>query len=168
MTITLRIPGEPLAMPRAKAVARGEQVRMYTPTSRKTKSGLRQSTGVAEYKALMRCMAAEQYTGPLLEGPVRIDCLWVFQRTKGMMWKKKPMPRIPKSNKPDRDNLDKMVLDSLTGVILSDDDQVVCGYLEKVYAAGDEQPHTLITIETLEEGQMATFRTFPESFRKNS
>ena len=146
-TLELYIPGCPIAKPRVRATKFGSRIKMYAPTSRKTKDG-QVSNGVAEFKALVRRVAADSYTDAPLgkANEPRVDCCFVFPRTKAQMWKKKPMVRIPKTTKPDRDNLDKMVLDSLTGVVLEDDNCVWGGTIEKWHAAGDEQPHTLVTI----------------------
>lgn len=145
--IILTIPGLPIAQPRAKATTFGGHTKMYTPTSRKGKDGKRRSNGVAEFKALVKLVAAEACGGrPLLTGPLRVDCEFVFPRPKARVWKTKPMPREPKVTTPDRDNLDKMVLDSLTGVVYRDDNQVYTGTITKWIAAGDEQPHTRVVI----------------------
>ncbi len=135
-SIELRIPGVPVAKPRVRATIVAGRVKMYTS----------QGHGVADFKALIRKVAAEHYTDAPLAVAVRVDCEFVFPRTKGQIWKRKPMPRLPKITKEDRDNLDKMILDSLTGVILRDDNVVWDGRITKWIAAGDEQPHTLVRI----------------------
>lgn len=56
------------------------------------------------------------------------------------------MPRLPHAKKPDRDNLDKAYLDALRGLLWIDDAQICDGRIEKWIAAGDEQPHVLITV----------------------
>ncbi len=53
------------------------------------------------------------------------------------------------TGRPDRDNLDKAVLDAMKGLIFRDDAQVCAGTIEKWIAAGDEQPHVTIVIEEL-------------------
>jgi Holliday junction resolvase RusA-like endonuclease len=134
--ITLIIPGEPIAQPRAKATTIGNHARMYTPTK----------NGISVYKAEIRMVAAQHYSGPPLDCPVRIDNTWVFTRPGRLVWKTKPMPRLPHTSLRDRDNLDKAVLDALTGVMLKNDKIVYSGRVQKFYAAGDEQPHTEIVI----------------------
>ena len=151
MKLTLLIPGDPVCQPRAKAVTIAGKTRLYTPTSRKRPDGTRVSNGVAEFKALVAITAANNYDGPLLSEPLRVDCCWVFPRIKAQIWKRKPMVRIPYTGTRDRDNLDKIILDSLQGVVWNNDTYVQCGWLEKWHAAGDEQPHTLVVIETITE-----------------
>ena len=66
-----------------------------------------------------------------------------------MIWKTREMPRAFHSSKPDRDNLDKAVMDALKGLAWIDDSQVCQGEIQKWIAAGDEQPHALILITEL-------------------
>lgn len=155
-TLELYIPGCPIALPRTKATTIGGRTRVYTPVKRKTKHGL-VSNGVAEFKALVRKIGSEQHTGAPLRGPLRIDCCFVFPRWDSQIWKRKPMVRLPHTGRPDRDNLDKMVLDSLKDVVIADDRSVYLGTIEKWHAAGDEQPHTLVTIHYSSEALEAKF-----------
>ena len=148
--LELIIPGSPVPQPKHSARVIAGRACSYMPTSR-GKGAQRRSNGIAEFRALVRKIAAERYQGPLLECPLAVDCEFVFPRTKGMLWKRKPMPRLPHAVRPDRDNLDKAVLDALKGVIWRDDQQVSGGTLWKFYAAGGEQPHTRILISLLEE-----------------
>jgi Holliday junction resolvase RusA-like endonuclease len=139
------VPGTPVAQPRVKATIRGAHAGVYSPT--KTSTG--KSNGVAEFKAAIRLMAG-QFNGALLTGPLRVDIEFVFPRQQNRIWKTKPMPRYRHTQKPDRDNLDKLVLDSLSGVLWVDDNQVCDGRTEKWYAAGDEKPHVFITVQKLD------------------
>lgn len=144
--IVFRVPAVPVATPRAKATTFNGRTRMYTPTSRKLADGSRKSNGVAEFKAQLRQVAASVYHGPPLTGPVRVDCLFLFPRQASKIWKSKPMPRYPHTTRPDRDNLDKMILDSLTGILWLNDWLVFAGTIEKWHAAGDEQPGVEIIV----------------------
>ena len=136
MNLTLHIPGKPEPQPRPRAARIGKHVRIYSPTC-------------PEHRALIRQIASEQFgKRPPLAEPVRVDCVFVFPRPKGMIWKNKPMPRVPHTKKPDRDNLDKAVLDALEGVVFANDCQAWCGSIVKEIAAGDEAPHTKIVIST--------------------
>ncbi len=140
--IQFKVPGVPVAQPRVKATTRGGHAGVYTPT--KTSTG--KSNGVAEFKAALRLVASQHHTGALLAGPLRVDVCCVFPRQASKIWKSKPMPRYRHVTKPDRDNLDKAVLDSLKGVLWIDDNQACSGFIQKWHCAGDEQPHTLVTI----------------------
>lgn len=147
MTIRFRVPGVPVAAPRVKATIRGAHAGVYTPT--KTSTG--KSNGVAEFKATIRMAARAITTGPLLDGPLRVDLEFVFPRQSNKIWKNRPMPRYRKTTKPDRDNLDKICMDALTGVLWVDDNQVCDGRITKWHAAGDESPHVLITVSRLDD-----------------
>lgn len=150
MRLELRIPAVPVAQPRARAVNAGQHARVHEVTHIKGADGTRRPHPILAFKATVRMVAEGEYTGPPLVCPVRIDCLFVMPRPKRLIWKRRPMPRVPHVAKPDRDNLDKAVLDALKGTILSDDCVVFAGTIEKWIAAGDEQPHVVITIEAAE------------------
>jgi len=139
-TITIIVPAVPVAQPRQRHAIRGKGdsafVTNYTPSKHP----------VVDFKATVRMAAREAYSPPL-DGALRVDCLWLLPRPKRMMWKNKPMPREPYClKKNDRDNLDKAVLDALTGTLWLDDGQIWDGRLTRMYAAGDEQPHVEITV----------------------
>lgn len=136
----------PIAQPRQRHTVRkgkgGKQfVQNYTPAK----------DPVNAFKAMVRLAAHQSFKGAPLSGPLRVDSVFVFPRTKGQTWKTKPMPRIRHTKKPDRDNLDKACMDALTGLLWIDDAQACAGELEKWIAAGDEQPHCVITITQLSD-----------------
>ncbi len=76
--------------------------------------------------------------------------MFVFPRPLKFMWKTRPMPRLPHTIKPDRDNCDKSLLDALASTIISDDKLACDGRITKWIAAGDEQPHVEVTISTMD------------------
>jgi len=133
--IEFTVPAVPVAQPRPRAAMRGAHACVYH------KAG-----PVDAFKASVRLAASQAFSGSPLAGPLRVDAEFVFPRTKAQTWKRKPMPRIPHAKKPDRDNLDKALLDSLTGLLWVDDAQVCDGRITKWIAAGDEQPHVLVTV----------------------
>lgn len=138
LTLTIVVPAVPVAQPRPRATAVGRHARVYNAPG-----------PVDAFKASVRLAASAAFNGAPLEGPLRVDAIFVFPRTKSMIWKTKPMPRVWHAKKPDRDNLDKSVLDALTGLLWRDDAQVCAGELEKWIAAGDEQPHVRIVVSEL-------------------
>ena len=148
--IRFTVPCVPVSQPRQRHAIRGKGelrfVTNYTPTMHP----------VNVFKATIRVAARAAYSGPPLQGALRVDCLFIMPRPQRMMWKRKLMKREPyiiKRN--DRDNLDKAVLDALTGTLFVDDSQAWDGRITKMYAAGDEQPHVEITVsetETDEDG----------------
>lgn len=106
---------------------------------------------VNAFKASVRLSAAQVHSGGPITGPVMVDAEFVFPRMKGQIWKTKPMPRLRHAKKPDTDNLQKAVFDALTGLLWIDDAQICDGRIQKWIAAGDEQPHVVITITPLME-----------------
>lgn len=86
-----------------------------------------------------------------MDGPFYVHLKFVFPRPKSMVWKTKEMSRIWHTKKPDRDNLEKAVLDALTGIFWVDDCQVCAGRVEKWIASGDESEGVFVSILVLEE-----------------
>lgn len=140
MRIEFTVPGVPVAQPRAKATGRGPFIRMYTPGKK-----------VGPYKDAVRLAfkAARGVWDASAVFSVQIEA--VFPRTKDITWKTKPMPRVRHTacSRNDCDNIAKSALDALTKFAWHDDSQVARLIVDKWIAAGDEQPHTKIVIETL-------------------
>ena len=138
--VDVRIPAVPVAQPRARATIRGSHAAVYTPSKHP----------VTAFKATVRQAVSAAYDGPPLDGALKVSAAFIFPRTKQQIWKRKPMPRLRHTKKPDRDNCDKAICDALTGLLWIDDCQVCAGSLNKWIAAGDEQPHVRLIVETIE------------------
>lgn len=147
--IAFVVPAVPVAQPRTRVTSIHGHARAYEPRTVKTATGI-QPHPIAEFKSTVKHAARAAYDGPPLDMPLRVDVVFVFPRPADMRWKKKPMPRVLHVKKPDRDNLDKSVLDALKGIIWIDDCQACDGRIQKFIAAGDEQPHVEVTITPLE------------------
>ena len=129
--------------------ARGGFARTYTPST-VGKGDDRRPHPIVEFKATVRMAAQEAYKGKPLNGPLKVDLTLIFPRQKNKIWKTRPMPRYRHIIKPDRDNVEKAILDALTNAgTFVDDCQVCAGSVEKWHAAGDEQPHCEILITEL-------------------
>lgn len=142
--ISFFVPGPPIAQPRARAAVIDGRAHIYNPTSKKTKNG-RASNGVAEYKQAVRLLAAAAWGRPPTLRPVRVNLLLVFPRPAKM----KPGPRVWHTKKPDRDNCDKAVLDSLKGLVWRDDCQACDGRITKVIGATGERIGVYVSIKVL-------------------
>jgi Holliday junction resolvase RusA-like endonuclease len=143
--IEITIPGVPVAQPRQRTRIRGKGKTMfaqnYTPATHP----------VQDFKLAIRRAIQEAGITEVWRGPVRVEWVAVFPRPSGKVWKTKPMPRYRHTSKPDRDNVDKAILDAMKGFILADDSQVCDGRMEKFVASGAEQPHVSIVIEEMEQ-----------------
>jgi len=88
------------------------------------------------------------------EGPLQVDIQFYLPRPKGHYGtgrnadQLKPSAPVHHTSKPDKDNLEKFVLDCLNGIAFKDDSQVVQSFVTKHYAKGD--PKTIITITEVE------------------
>lgn len=141
------VPAVPVAQPRPRATAFGGHARVHEVTHT-GKGPTRKPHPIAAFKAAVMHAAQDAYSGPPLDGPLRMDVVFVMPRPKVKVWKTKPMPRYRHTGKPDRDNLDKAVMDALKGLVWVDDSQVCDGRIQKFVASGYEQPHVEVRIST--------------------
>lgn len=137
ISLHIHIPAVPVAQPRQRHAVMGGSVRSYMPSSHP----------IAAFKASVRLAASQAYSGPPMDGPLMVSLTFVFPRPKGMVWKRREMPRAYKVVRPDADNLAKSVLDSLNGLLWFDDSQVVDLRVRKYVAAGDEAAHVEMDVE---------------------
>lgn len=137
MRILLVIPGNPIAKPRAKGFFNKKTNILHHYYS--------SNSGIKEFEQHIRDKAFEAIKTPS-ELPIILKAVFIFPRPKQMIYKKKQMPREPKTTKPDYDNLLKSISDALNGIAFRDDGQVYKGTWEKYIASGNEQPRTEIEI----------------------
>jgi crossover junction endodeoxyribonuclease RusA len=142
-SIVLDVRGDPKAQPRPRAFAFKGHVRVY-------------DAGTAEgWKSLIaEAWRKSAPAGLTLSGPVRVDAHFEFRRPKSHYRTGKHSaelrPDAPNWHtlKPDRDNLDKSLLDALTQCGALCDDAIVChGEVSKVYG---EHPGATITVTRLD------------------
>lgn len=150
--ITFFVRGEPKAQPRPKAFAKrfGQQwtARVYTP-------------GTAEEWKSQIALAANEHA-PLIpySGPLYLDLTFWFPRPKSHYRGGDPnrglKPNAPTyhTGKPDRDNLEKAVMDAMTVLGFWQDDGQVCdGPIRKFYHAYGQPPGCRIALAPAEEAQ---------------
>lgn len=134
--ITIIIPGQPIG----KGRPRFGNGRTYTPA--KTESWTKE--------AFYHIRQQTEERG--ITGPVSVDWVAVFERPKRMLAKKWPNRRELHTVKPDRDNVDKAILDALTkSGVLKDDCQVTDGAIRKRYADRVESAHVMVTIKKVDQ-----------------
>lgn len=148
--VVIEIVMVPVAQPRIKAANRGGRASVYTPTTIKSASGVKRPHPIVEFKHAAREAARPLFVeGPLL-GPLFVHVEAVFPRPKALQTKKLAQARLWHQRKPDRDNLDKAVLDALTGIAWADDCQACDGGQRKRYTNPGESPHVTVTIRELD------------------
>lgn len=141
MTITITIPGEPVAQGRPRGFYRpGMGVRMYDPGKSRSWKGAAQ---VHYREAIEKAAAA----APIFQaGPVELHVLAVFTCPRSKHRKRDPLPRTPKSTKPDSENIAKAVMDAANGLLFLDDSQVARLTVVKVVGAQGEAPRVEVTV----------------------
>jgi len=77
-------------------------------------------------------------------GPVKVALSIVYKRPKRM-----PKDRSWPSCRPDGDNVEKLILDSLNGIAYTDDSQVTDCSWSRRYTVGQEEPHTRVSVTFL-------------------
>lgn len=138
---SIEVKGDPKGQPRPRAFSRNGKARIF-------------DCGSAEsWKSLIALAARDHLPASPLACPVRVDVEFHFRRPLRLMKKKSPPDFLPHTAKPDRDNLDKALLDTLTQIgFFQDDALVVEGTIRKRYTRIDSAPGALIEIYTPEEG----------------
>jgi Holliday junction resolvase RusA-like endonuclease len=122
MAITFSVPGDPVPQPRPRVSTRGGFARAYVPKTH----------AVHAYRAAIA--EAARAAGAGVHGePVAVVIDFVFARPKSHLRKSGVRPDAPRLPRPDIDNLEKAVLDSLNGVAWQDDTQVARVVKEKSY-----------------------------------
>lgn len=80
------------------------------------------------------------------EGALRVDIEAWFELPKSRHRKREPVPHQPHTSKPDKDNVEKAVLDALTGIAWKDDAAVAQGETSKWWAAQGEPAKVRVAV----------------------
>lgn len=137
--IEFTVPAIPVAQPRQRSVAFAGRIRTYTPTKHP----------VNDFKASVRLVAAQAWSGAPLDGPLSVAIAFVLPRPKAKIRKRGDNPRYWHTGRPDFDNLAKSLTDALTGLLWRDDSQLAMVAITKQVAAADEQPCVGVKVEPL-------------------
>lgn len=148
LQIAMKIGGEPKGQPRPRVSTRGGFARAYTPKEHP----------INAWKEQIALEAKRYRPKEPLSGPICVDIDCYFSRPQGHYGTgrnaKVLKPNAPKYHtcKPDRDNIEKAILDTLTKLGFWHGDEQVCdGHApRKMYSDGD--PYTVIEIYRLEAG----------------
>jgi len=147
-SLTIFVPGLPVAQPRPRAVSFRGHARMYSPgTSNEWKACVIHA---------LRAVVADAGSFPA-GVPIRCDLTFYLPRPKGHFGSGKNLhtikPSAPKrpTGKPDRDNLDKAVCDAITAAgVWRDDSQVTDGRIRKRYCLDGQSGCEITITEDLE------------------
>jgi Holliday junction resolvase RusA-like endonuclease len=110
--------------------------------------------GTAEGWKTLIAMAAKEFlpSSPLI-GPIRLHVIFIFARPQlhyranGAL---RPTAPVWHTHRPDRDNLEKAMLDALTTLGFWKDDCQVCGgEVMKRYTKSDERPGAIVIVSPL-------------------
>jgi len=146
MSIDFDVIGIPKGQPRGRAFIRGKHASIHPDHS------------ADDWKALVAIEARKHLPDKPIEGPVSVSACFRFPRIKGHYRTGKHSDQLRldapafHTGRPDRDNLDKAVLDVLTQLGMWRDDCQVCeGQIEKRYVRDGERPGMLISIVALND-----------------
>jgi len=158
-TIEIVVEGEPIGQPRARHDPRSGRV--YTPPVREkigTMTGGKPIYGpdkLQPWKERIALACYGKHRGAIDQlMHVHIDAY--FPRPQRLLKKSSPQGAIPHGEKPDKDNVEKAILDAMVDAGLIAKDQRVCGGgTFKWYVAVGSSPGARIRIEILtDDGQL--------------
>jgi len=139
--IEFTVPGIPVAQPRQRTRVANFGGRMvaqiYTPAKHPAN----------EFKAAVR--NAFPKGEAVSDQPLQMLLRFVFPRPASKTRKRGDNPRLPKTSKPDCDNLAKTVMDALNGIAYRDDSQVWNLTVEKIIGLPGETSRVDVVISFL-------------------
>lgn len=158
--IAFTVYGSPVAQPRQRhtplmkdgkpLIGRGGRpvVVNYTP---KTALANQWKTDIKAAAFAELCAAGQVSDLSLWDGPIAAHITVFFPRPKRLMRAKDPDGPVLHIAKPDRDNVEKTILDALKGIVFIDDCQVCSGAVRKFYHEKTGRPRAEITMEKIEQ-----------------
>ena len=142
MEIRFWVPGEPKGKARART--------FYNPRMGRMQSVTPESTMV--YENLIRTCYRQAYDGRIADGiPVVVEITAFFDVPKSASKKRKAGMiggEIMPTKKPDIDNIAKVILDAMNGLVYHDDTQVIGLTVNKLYG---EEPGVMVCVRWEEE-----------------
>jgi len=112
---------------------------------KRNKGRIYNSPQTTNFQNLVKIVASGHFMRPL-NCPVILKVKFKVARPKRLIWKRKPMPEMPCTKKPDLTNYMKALEDGLNGVAVQDDSLIWKEEMEKVYHAGDDRPETIVEV----------------------
>ena len=135
--IEFTVPGEPVAQGRPRFSTRGSFVKAYDPEKSKS------------YKAYVKLVAAAAMSERSLKTfdgaiAVSIRAYVSVPKSKSKKFRENALKGLEHpTKKPDCDNIAKILLDAMTGIVYEDDKQIIRLVVEKFY---DEVPRVEVTV----------------------
>lgn len=156
--LVIEVAGVPHGRPRARSRAvfskkAGKWVAMTYQPAKPRRGGGKDERAWAKanawFSAVKTACAGKMPPEPWT-GPVRLTIDAYFPRPKRMLARKYPREAIPHAAKPDRDNVDKAVMDALKDAgLFADDSQACDGPVRKWYAEKGCGPGVTIVAERI-------------------
>lgn len=135
--IEFTVAGEPVAQGRPRFSTRGSFVKAYDPAKSK------------DYKAYVKLVAiaamSERSLKPL-DGAIAVSIRAYVSvpKSKSKKFRENALKGLERpTKKPDCDNIAKILLDAMTGIVYEDDKQIIRLVVEKFY---DEVPRVEVTV----------------------
>lgn len=150
-TLTIWVPGLPIAQPRARATTQAGRILVY---------GAKSGHAIHDWKAAIR-LAADRAMGhelALADAPIRLEVWFLFPRTKAMMKKGVTDSMFWHINKPDTDNLVKGLKDAITSVVWADDCAACSEHVHKVWCGSCDPCGSIIEVTRIYEAPMLPSR----------
>ena len=120
LILSLTIPMQPIPKARPRVVGK------HTYTPKRTKDA----------EAIVATHVSSKYKGEILPDPIGVSIIFIHKRPKNL----KGTDRVPKSTRPDGDNLVKLVTDAIEGVVYRNDGQICYWHIEDWYGKPKESP----------------------------
>jgi Holliday junction resolvase RusA-like endonuclease len=150
--ITLTIPGEPCGQPRPRASVVQGRASVYQPKRARGTDGIVRDLPITVWRRRVEEVGRSSRPASPLAGPLSVHVQCFFSRPQRLLGKKHPDGPIPHTDRPDRDNLDKPILDVLAwnkerGWGFWPVDAHVCqGPVEKWYCRRGGSPGAIVRI----------------------
>ena len=140
-SIEFVVPGPPVYNQRHRSAVRGNRSIQYDPVAN------------VKAKAHIKTVALAHLNGnttvPFPDGPLSVMILAYFPLPKSYHRKRTPRPARPHDKRPDADNVAKIYLDALNGVVWHDDSQIASLQVLKIRCAQGDIPRTEIQVRDL-------------------
>lgn len=147
MNISFTVYGIPISQPRTRAagfVGKDGKPKAHVYEPGKKDSPARQWK--SDIRWALKAELLKQDIHSLIGGPIKLWAVFYMPRTKELNKDKYPAESMPHTVRPDIENLLKLLMDSLTGIILTDDRQIYQVNVVKRYHEKTAGPRVSVTI----------------------